>query len=146
MEYRMLPRLGDKIGIIGMGTAVIGTQSQEEIVKTVRSALDQGINYFDLAGGHATIFEAFGKALAGRRQEALLQIHFGADYTSGEYGWTTELDQIKRSIAWQLEKLQTDYIDFGGLYQNSPKTKHRRGGCKSSRLGVVFVVKFMCEK
>ena len=116
MEYRVLPRGGERIGIIGMGSAVIGQRPQDEIIATVRAAVEKGVNLFDMAGGHATIFEAYGKALAGIRDKVYLQVHFGADYTSGEYGWTTELEQIKRSVAWQLEKLQTDYIDFGFIH------------------------------
>ena len=56
------------------------------------------------------------KALEGIRDKVYLQIHFGADYTSGEYGWTTDLTEIKRSVAWQLEKLRTDYIDVGFIH------------------------------
>lgn len=44
------------------------------------------------------------------------QVHFGADYRSGKYGWTLDLDEIKRSIDWQLKALQTDYIDFGFIH------------------------------
>ncbi len=69
-----------------------------------------------MAGGHATIFEAYGKALQGLRDKVYLQIHFGADYTSGEYGWTTNLEEIRKSVDWQLDKLQTDYIDFGYIH------------------------------
>ncbi len=45
-----------------------------------------------------------------------MQVHFGADYTSGEYGWTTSLKKIKESVRWQMEKLRTDYIDFGFIH------------------------------
>lgn len=116
MEYRILPRGGEKISVIGMGSAVIGAKPEQEIIDTVRSAIDRGVNFFDMAGGHAAIFEAYGKALKGLREKVYLQIHFGADYTSGEYGWTTNLDEIKASVKWQLEKLQTDYIDFGFIH------------------------------
>lgn len=116
MEYRILPHGGEKIGVIGMGSAVIGERPEQEIIETVRAAVAAGVNYFDMAGGHAAIFEAYGKALKGLRDKVYLQIHFGADYTSGEYGWTVELPRVKESVAWQLEKLQTDYIDFGFLH------------------------------
>ncbi len=116
MEYRVLHCNGEKIGVIGMGSAVIGERPEDEIIKTVRKAVKNGVNYFDMAGGHASIFEAYGKALDGIRDKVYLQVHFGADYTSGEYGWTTELERIKKSIAWQFEKLQTDYIDFGFIH------------------------------
>lgn len=116
MEYRTLPHGGERISIIGMGSAVIGEQPEEEIIATVRAAVAQGINYFDLASGHAAVFPAYGKALRGIRDQVYLQLHFGADYTSGKYGWTTDLEQIKRSVAWQLEQLGTDYIDIGFIH------------------------------
>ena len=116
MEYRMLPHGGEKIGVIGMGSSVVGAQKEADIIKTVRAAFDLGVNYFDMAGGHATIFPAYGKALHDIRSQVYLQVHFGADYTTGEYGWTTELDEIKKSVDWQLKNLQTDYIDFGFIH------------------------------
>lgn len=116
MEYRVLPHGGEQVSVIGMGSSVIGAQPEKEIIATVRAAVDSGVNYFDMAGGHAAIFAAYGKALEGIRDKVYLQIHFGADYTSGEYGWTTELAEVKRSVAWQLEQLRTDYIDVGFLH------------------------------
>ncbi len=116
MEYRILPHGGEKIGVIGMGSAVIGAKAEDEIISVVKAAVAEGVNLFDMAGGHASVFEAYGKALRGIRDKVLLQIHFGADYTSGEYGWTTELSEIKRSVEWQLQRLGTDYMDFGYIH------------------------------
>ncbi|MCQ2480214.1 MAG: aldo/keto reductase [Clostridia bacterium] len=116
MIYRKLPHGDEKISVIGMGTSVVGEHSEKNIIETVTYALDNGINYFDMAGGHASIFAGFGKALEGRRKEAMLQVHFGADYTSGEYGWNLTLDGVKKSVSWQLENLKTDYIDFGFMH------------------------------
>ena len=84
MEYRVLPHGGEKIGVIGMGASVIGARPEGEIITTVRAAVESGVNYFDLAAGHAAVFPAYGKALADLRKSVCLQIHFGADYTSGE--------------------------------------------------------------
>ena len=116
MEYRRLPHGGEKISVIGMGTSVVGEKSVENVTETVTYALDHGINYIDLAGGHAAVFPGVGKALEGRRGEVMLQVHFGADYTSGEYGWNPSLSGVKSSIAWQLDNLKTDYIDFGFMH------------------------------
>ena len=68
MEYRKLPHGGESIGVIGMGSSVVGAQPEGKIIETVQYALDHGVNYFDMAGGHASIFPAYGKALAGRRR------------------------------------------------------------------------------
>ena len=75
MEYRTLPHGGEKIGVIGMGSSVVGAQKEADIIKTVRAAFDLGVNYFDMAGGHATIFPAYGKALHDIRSQVYLQVH-----------------------------------------------------------------------
>ena len=72
MEYRKMPHGGAKVSVIGMGSSVVGEQKEEDIIRTVQYALDAGVNYFDMAGGHATIFPAYGKALAGQREKAML--------------------------------------------------------------------------
>ena len=106
MEYRKLPHGEEEISVIGMGSSVVGEQPEKKIIETVTYALEHGVNYFDMAGGHASIFPAYGKALQGRRNDVMLQVHFGANYVTGEYGWTTNLDEIKKSIEWQLKMLQ----------------------------------------
>lgn len=116
MKYRKLPRGEEQISVIGMGSSVVGEQTEKDIIENVEFALNAGINYFDLAAGHASVFPAYGRALEGCRKEAMLQVHFGANYTKGEYGWTTDLNAVKKSIDWQLQKLKTDYIDFGFIH------------------------------
>ena len=116
MQYRKLPHGNENISVIGMGTASIGTSKEEDMIEAIQYAMSQGVNFFDLASGHANTFQAFGKALAGKRDQVYLQIHFGANYETGEYGWTTNLDKIKASVSWQLSMLQTDYIDFGFIH------------------------------
>ena len=116
MEYRKLPHGGEQISVIGLGTSSIGASGGRGIEAAVELAVQNGINYFDMASADAAPFPAFGRALAGRRKEVYFQIHFGADYPSGKYGWTTDLDAVKRSVEWQLNALKTDYIDFGFLH------------------------------
>ena len=117
MEYRKLPHGEEQISVIGLGNSSLTSQvGEKEIQATVEMALESGVNYFDMAAGDAAPFAAYGKALAGCREKAYLQVHFGADYHTGKYGWTQDLEEIKRSISWQLEALQTDYIDFGFIH------------------------------
>jgi len=116
MIYRKLPHGEEEISILGVGTASIGDSGETETAKVFELAYENGINFFDLASGDATPFSAFGQAAAGVRDKVYYQIHFGADYTTGKYGWTTDLDKIKRSIEWQLKNLKTDYIDFGFIH------------------------------
>lgn len=116
MEYRKLPHGEEQLSILGLGTSSIGMAGEKEIEATMELALEQGINFFDMASADAAPFPAYGRALNGQRDKVYFQIHFGANYQGGTYGWTTDLDTIKRSIDWQLTALKTDYIDFGFLH------------------------------
>ncbi len=116
MEYRINRRTGDRISALGFGTSYIAQSKEKEAVAALRHAFEGGVNYFDLATAEARTFSCFCKALADVRNEVFYQIHFGADYSAGTYGWTTDAEEIKRSIDWQLKTLQTDYIDYGFIH------------------------------
>ena len=110
------PHGEEQLSILGLGTSSIGMAGEREIEATMELALEQGVNFFDMASADAAPFPAYGRALKGLRDKVYFQIHFGASYQGGTYGWTTDLDTIKRSIDWQLTALKTDYIDFGFLH------------------------------
>lgn len=116
MQYRILPKGTEKISIIGLGTSSIQASDEREIEDIVSLAIEKGINFFDMASSEAKPFAAYGRAIADRRNEVYFQIHFGANYETGTYGWTTNLDTVKRSVEWQLNMLRTDYIDFGFIH------------------------------
>ena len=116
MEYRINRRTGDRISVIGAGTAYLPETPRKEAVEALRYAVENGINYFDLAAGDGEAFAQFGEALPDVRKKVLYQIHFGADYSKGTYGWTLDLDSVKRSVDWQLKTLGTDYIDYGFIH------------------------------
>lgn len=116
MEYRINRRTGDKISVIGLGTSYISEVSEQRAIDTLLFAYENGINYADLATAGAKTFEYYQKALGSVRKNMRYQVHFGANYETGEYGWTTKLDTIKRQIDWQLSTLKTDYIDYGFIH------------------------------
>nr|WP_275891380.1 aldo/keto reductase [Ruminococcus sp. OA3] len=112
----MNQRTKDKISILGVGSSCISEASEKEAVQALEMAVEQGVNYFDMAAGAAGCFSYYGKALERVRKNIFYQIHFGADYATGEYGWTTRLDTVKASLDWQLGQLKTDYIDYGFIH------------------------------
>lgn len=131
MEYRINQRTGDKISVIGIGSSYLSETPEKEALETLEMAYENGINYIDLAAGAARCFSYYGKAFEAHRKDMIYQIHFGADYASGEYGWTTNVEQIKKSIDWQLTKLRTDYIDYGFIHcldKESDWDEYRKNG------------------
>jgi len=116
MRYRIHPKTGDKISELGYGSSYMPEADEESAVEALEAAAEGGINYFDMATADGNCFPWYGKALEGRRKEIFYQIHFGADYTRGSYGWTLKLDQAKRSVEGVMKSLRTDYIDYGMIH------------------------------
>ena len=116
-EYRKLPRGTEMIGTLGLGMGCIQSAPPEEIEAVVSQAIENGINFFDLCAGGASVYEPFGRAIRGKREKVYFQLHFGAVYNAaGEYGWSRDLSEIRRTFAWEMKALGTDHADFGFLH------------------------------
>lgn len=116
MEYRVLPHGGDKISVLGLGSGSLHNSNPEEIEHTVNHALDAGINLFDFIPTNLKPFEGMARALSPRRKEAFVQVHIGASYETGNYGWTTNPGLAIREFERRLDQLDTDYADFGFIH------------------------------
>lgn len=115
MEYRKLPRGDEKISVIGLGSGSL-PEDIEKASEIINAAIDSGVNFFDMATAIKPPLYAFKKAFEGRRDKVLTQVHFGAVYGDGKYGWTQELDKIKEQATWNFETFGIDYTDFGFLH------------------------------
>ena len=58
MEYRKLPKGGEEISVIGIGSSSIGLAGEKEVAETFSAAIENGINYFVRASGVAGPFSA----------------------------------------------------------------------------------------
>jgi predicted aldo/keto reductase-like oxidoreductase len=104
MPKRILGRTGENISIIGMGGILVVNESQKSANQIVRSAVEQGVNYFDVAPSYDNAEETLGVALKPFREQIFL-----ASKTQERNRRGAEVE-LNRS----LQRLQTDYID---LYQ-----------------------------
>ena len=87
MNKRKLPHGEELINPLGIGTASLYQAEAAEIKATFDLAIDQGINFIDLASGGSAVFKPLGEAMKGRRDKVYLQLHLGAVYDEGgEYG------------------------------------------------------------
>lgn len=116
MEYRTLPRGGEQISVIGLGSAGIHNADAAEIERTYELAIDAGINHFDFIPSEAAPLETMGRVLGRHRDQVHVQVHIGALYESGVYGWTTEAAPAIAEFERRLRALGTDYADFGFIH------------------------------
>lgn len=74
------------------------------------------MNHFDYIPSKASAFEGYIRALRGKRDKVRLQVHVGAEYRSGSYGWTTDPKVAIPEFEKRLSDLGTDYADFGFIH------------------------------
>jgi len=83
MPQRRLGRSELSVTALGLGcmgmSEFYGTTDDDESIATIHRALEQGINFFDTADvyGNGRNEELVGRALRGRRNEAVLATKFG---------------------------------------------------------------------
>ncbi|MGC5773135.1 aldo/keto reductase [Paenibacillus pabuli] len=113
----------DNLQVSGLGLGVMMMPDNEESVHTIQGALDAGVTLFDTAdlygeyekqqfGGNEKLL---GRALQGRRSDAIVATKFGITHTQGPKG---DPAYIKKSVDASLYNLGMDYIDL--YYQHRP--------------------------
>lgn len=131
MQYRTHRKTGDRISEIGFGSSYIPEVGEATGIEALSAAYAGGVNYFDLAAADARCFPYYGKAFSSVRENIRYQIHFGACYDRGAYGWSTDPDRIKRNVERILTALKTDYIDYGFIHcldERSDWEQYQRSG------------------
>lgn len=120
MHYRPFGQTGLQVSEIGLGTMMFGEKTSDpEAVRVVRQALDNGVNLIDVAdvyaGGESE--RIVGRALKGRRHEAILATKVGRATPLGE---GLSANYIIRAVEASLHRLQTDYIDLYQVHRWDP--------------------------
>ncbi|GLQ58116.1 aldo/keto reductase [Devosia nitrariae] len=132
---RQLGRSGLPVSPVGLGCWAIGGPfimdgrqdgwgdvDDDQSVRAIHLALELGTNLLDTADAYGTGHseEVIGRALAGRRGDAVIATKFGFTHdrkTRTLLGIDVSPDHVRAACAASLERLGTDYID---LYQIHP--------------------------
>ncbi len=138
LPKRTLGSNGPQVSAIGYGAMVLegyyGGADEQDGIRTIRHALDIGMNFLDTAdaygGGHNENLIA--KAIRGRRGDAFIATKFGIVFdpvepgTEYATGWGFPLkingtpDYISRALDRSLQKLEVDAIDLWYLHFPDP--------------------------
>ena len=115
---------------IGLGTWAIGGwmwggSDQAESIRTIRSAVDRGINLIDTAPvyGYGRSEEIVGEALAEiGRHKVLIATKVGLDWREGQPFRNASRVRIHKETEDSLRRLRTDIIDIYQVHWPDPNT------------------------
>ncbi|MCK9485929.1 MAG: aldo/keto reductase [Dehalococcoidia bacterium] len=126
MEYRNLGNSGLEVSVVGLGTNNFGMRMDAQRAEgVVLECLEQGINLFDTAdayGGRGPSEEFLGRALRGRRHEAVIATKFASPMGEGPMQSGASRRWIMQAVEDSLRRLGTDYIDLYQVHRPDPRT------------------------
>src|SRR5437762_12213714 len=118
MQYRRLGDSGLVVSALGLGCNNFSARvDQEQANAIVDACFDTGVNLFDTADYYGDSEVFLGKALKGRRDDAVIATKFGLDLQGRlgqDLGARGSRRYIRRAVEESLRRLDIDYID---LYQ-----------------------------
>ncbi|MGW6575161.1 aldo/keto reductase [Streptomyces sp. NPDC054945] len=128
MEIRALGGQGLKVGAEGLGlmgmSAHYGATDETESLATIDRALELGVTLLDTAEGYGPFRneQLLGKALAGRREAAVVATKTGVEFSDegALLGHNASPEYIRRSADRSLRHLGTDHIDLYYLHRVDP--------------------------
>jgi aryl-alcohol dehydrogenase-like predicted oxidoreductase len=103
------------LGTMGMSFAYTGAGSDDaESIRTIHRALELGVTLIDTAEvyGPYTNEELLGRALKGRRDQAVLATKFGMISHTGGTGLDSSPANVRAAVEGSLRRLGTDHIDL----------------------------------
>ncbi len=111
IHYRLLGRTGVSVSALGIGGGHLLNTSDEEGIRIVREAIDEGVTFFDNAWDYYNTRseQVMGKALEGRRQQVFLMTKM-CTHGRGKAVGMLHLEQ-------SLRHLRTDYLDLWQIHE-----------------------------
>ncbi len=105
------------LGCMGMGArSFYGDNDEAQGIATIHAALERGVNLIDTGDFYSIGRNELlvGKALAGRREQAVLSVKFGAlrGPDGAFHGYDASPAAVKNSLAHSLTRLGVEYIDI----------------------------------
>jgi len=114
-----------KVSAIGLGCMSMAgvynpRQDKAEMVKLIRNAYDNGVDFFDTAEVYGPFFseEIVGEALKPFRNKVSIASKFGFDYNGNStIGRNSKPEYIKQRVEGMLKRLQIETIDLCYLHR-----------------------------
>jgi aryl-alcohol dehydrogenase-like predicted oxidoreductase len=128
VEYRTLGTTGVRVSTHCLGTMMFGSWGSRDVdacVRIVHDAIDAGINFVDTADVYSKgeSEEIVGKALEGRRDDAVLATKVHWEMGPGQNDHGNSRLWITREVENSLRRLRTDHIDLYQIHRPEAETE-----------------------
>ncbi|MGW2959206.1 aldo/keto reductase [Streptomyces sp. NPDC001220] len=129
MEQRVLGGQGLTVGVQGLGlmgmSVFYGATDETESLATVDRALELGVTLLDTAESYGPFVneQLLGKALAGRREAAVVATKTGVEITDDGrmVGLNGRPEYVRHALERSLRHLGTDHVDLYYLHRIDPQ-------------------------
>jgi predicted aldo/keto reductase-like oxidoreductase len=118
MKTRILGRTGVPVSTISMGTEYLINKPQAHVDAVIHTAIERGINYFDVFYGQGFVREIYGHAFAGYRDRVMLTAHLGAVEQNGDSARSRDTRLSAHFFEEYLRHFDTDYVDVLFLHNS----------------------------
>jgi aryl-alcohol dehydrogenase-like predicted oxidoreductase len=125
VQYRHVGQSGLVVSVLALGCRPLGTRLDAMAsTRLVHGALDAGVTLFDTADvyGQGASEEALGRALAGRRDAAVIATKFRWLPGAGRRDTGAGLIHVRTAVEASLRRLRTDRIDLYQIHAPDPGT------------------------
>jgi aryl-alcohol dehydrogenase-like predicted oxidoreductase len=125
MRTRLLGEGGPEVSVVGLGTNNFGGRiDYERSLAVIDAALESGVTLIDTADiySQGASEEFIGRALEGRRDQALIATKFGKPMDERPEERRGNPDYIQWAVESSLRRLRTDVIDVYQLHEPDPVT------------------------
>ena len=152
MKTRQLGRSGLTVSALGLGcmgmSDFYGQRDDQESTRTLHRALELGVTFFDTADMYGPFLneELLGRALQGRRSEAIIATKFGIQRDPAnpeKRGINGRPEYVRAACEASLKRLGTDHIDLYYQHRVDPSTPIEETVGAMSRLVEEGKVRFL---
>ncbi len=116
MKYRSLGRTGLEVSAVALGCEGFMGMTAEQLRAEIDFARQAGINFIDLYASNPELRSNLGYALAGQREQFIIQGHICSVWENGQYLRTRDLQKTEAAFEDLLTRLGTDYVDIGMIH------------------------------
>ena len=115
MDYREIGGTGLRGSIIGLGCEHLDGKPYAQVRDTIDTAIDCGVNIFDVFMPGREIRENIAAAIGSRRDKVMIQGHFGSTDVNQQYDISRDLSVVQKYFE-DLLRIFGGYIDFGMMF------------------------------